>query len=66
MNIETSADGFLTVDEFMATYKIGRTTFYTIVNAGELPLIKVGRASRISKRAARAWADGLPAAAVSA
>jgi len=61
MVIDTSADGFLTVDEFMATYKIGRTTFYSIVGAGNLPLIKVGRASRISKRAARAWADGLQA-----
>lgn len=54
------AEGLLTVAEFIRLYPIGRTTLYRAVKAGELRLTKVGRASRIAKTDAAAWAASLP------
>ena len=46
--------------EFQRRYSLSRSTFYRLVNAGELRLWKVGRASRVSRDEAERWFDGLP------
>ena len=53
-------EGFLTLADFIRLYPIGRTTLYRAVKAGELRLTKIGKASRISKADAAAWAASLP------
>ena len=53
-------DGLLTISEFIRLYPIGKTTLYRAVNAGQLRLTKIGRATRIAKADAKAWADSLP------
>jgi len=56
MNIE----GYYTIPDFLRTYQIGRTTLYRIVQDGKLRITKIGRASRIAKADAQAWAESLP------
>ena len=53
-------DGLLTISEFIRLYPIGKTTLYRAVNAGQLRLTKIGRATRIAKADAKVWADSLP------
>ena len=53
-------EGYHTVPDFLRTYAIGRTTFYRIVQSQKLRITKIGRASRIAKADAKAWADSLP------
>lgn len=54
-------DGFHTIPDFLRIYGIGRTTFYRLAKTSpSLRIIKIGRASRIAKADAKAWADSLP------
>lgn len=55
-------EGFYTIAEFLRTYPMGRTSFYRAVAepGSKLRIIKLGRASRIAKADAKAWADSLP------
>ena len=54
-------DGFYTIPDFLRLYGIGRTTLYRIAKTSrELRITKIGRASRIAKADAKAWADSLP------
>ncbi len=55
-------DGFYTIAEFLRIYAIGRTTFYRALKdeGSKLRITKIGRASRIAKTDAKAWADSLP------
>lgn len=55
-------EGYHTVPDFLRTYAIGRTTLYRILAEpnSKLRLTKIGRASRIAKADAKAWADSLP------
>ena len=53
-------DGFYSVPEFLNAYSLPRTTFYRIVQRGQLRIHKLGRASRVSRADAKAWADSLP------
>lgn len=50
----------LTVAEFLARYKISRTEFYRQVNAGRIPIRKLGYATRVTRDDAEAWANSLP------
>lgn len=50
----------LTVADFLASYKIGRTSFYREVSAGRIRVRKMGTASRISRTDAEAWVASLP------
>jgi len=50
----------LKIPEFLELYSISRTAFYREVTAGRLPLIKIGKASRIAVEDAEAWACALP------
>lgn len=50
----------LTVNDFMKKYSISRTQTYRLVNRGEIPLLKMGSASRIRREDAENWAANLP------
>lgn len=50
----------LTIAEFNRLFSISRTQTYRLIERGELPLRKMGVASRISLADARAWAASLP------
>lgn len=49
-----------TVSDFLSRYSISRSEFYRQVNAGKIPLIKLGSASRVARVDAEAWVSGLP------
>lgn len=55
-----SATGALTVLEFLDWARISRTTFYKEVNAGRIPLKKVGKRSLVMRSDAEAWLSNLP------
>ena len=55
LNIE-----YYTFADFLRTYGIGRSTAYRAVQGGTLRLTKVGRASRVARADAIAWAASLP------
>jgi excisionase family DNA binding protein len=50
----------LTIAEFCRNFSVSRATFYRLAEAGAFPLIKVGRATRIRRSDAEAWAASLP------
>jgi excisionase family DNA binding protein len=45
----------LTVREAADCAGIGRTKMYEIINAGELPVVRIGRAVRIPAHILRQW-----------
>ena len=53
-------EGFYSIAEFLRIYSTSRTSLYRAVNAREIRITKIGRASRIAKADAKAWADRLP------
>jgi len=52
--------GFFTISEFLREYPMGKTSLYRAVKAGQIRITKMGRASRIAKADAQAWAASLP------
>lgn len=52
---------FLTIEEFRAWSRLGRTKIYELLASGDLKAIKVGRRTLISGEAAQAWLDAQPA-----
>jgi len=36
---------------------VGRTTLYELIAAGEIPVVRIGRAVRVPTAALRAWVD---------
>jgi len=55
-------DGFYSIAEFIRLYPMGRTSLYRLVSqqGSKLRITKIGRASRIAKTDAAAWAASLP------
>jgi excisionase family DNA binding protein len=53
----------LTIDEFVRRYSVSRATVYRMAASGALPMIKLGRSTRIRRRDAEEWAASLPARA---
>ena len=51
---------FLTVETFLQRYRISRTQFYREVNRRAIPIVKIGRLTRIRVEDAEAWAAALP------
>ncbi len=51
---------YLTINEFLEHYPMGRSSFYRLVAAGQIRLTKFGRSSRIAVADAEAWAKTLP------
>lgn len=60
MNDINTQPKFLTVADFLARYRISRTHFYREVNRDAIPIVKVGRLTRIRVADAEAWAKKLP------
>ena len=50
----------MTVADFLSRYAISRTEFYRQVNAGRIPLTKLGNASRVARTDAETWIASLP------
>jgi len=48
-------DAALTIQQFIAAYKVGRTRTYEEISTGRLPTYRVGRRRFISSRAADEW-----------
>ncbi len=44
-------DGLLTVSEATAFLRLSRSTLYTLMDAGELAYVRIGRSRRIPRRA---------------
>lgn len=47
------------VADFLDRFGIGRTTFYREVGQGRLRVVKIGRATRVTRTDASAWLDKL-------
>lgn len=58
IKLASEAAVVLTVPQFLERYAIGRDTFYNEVNAGRLPIAKVGTRTLVAKIAAAAWFEG--------
>ena len=54
-------DQALTVPQFIAAYKLGRTSTYSEISSGRLSTYMVGRRRFISRRAADEWQQRLEA-----
>ena len=44
-------DGLLTVSEAIAFLRLSRSTLYSLMDAGDLAYVRIGRARRIPRRA---------------
>ena len=62
---ELPAHPLLRPMEVAAALGIGKTTMYALLRAGELPVIHIGRAARIPRRAVQEWLDQKTAAEAS-
>ena len=51
---------FISIAEFCAIYKTGRTKTYTLLAEGELAAVKRGRSTLIEVGSAERWAASLP------
>jgi excisionase family DNA binding protein len=49
----------LSIPDFCERYRVSRTTVYRQASAGNLPMLKVGRATRIRFSDAEQWAANL-------
>jgi hypothetical protein len=60
LNRSTVPGGAMTIAEFCAWARIGRTMAYAEVKAGRLQLRKAGAKSLVTREAAEAWLRSLP------
>jgi excisionase family DNA binding protein len=51
----------MTLTQFQNAYGVSRSTIYRLAKTGDLPMVKIGRASRIKEDDAQRWLEGLPA-----
>lgn len=56
-----SVPSFMSVNEFAAWARLGRTKVYEILGAGEVAAIKIGRRTLIRGESAAAWMAAQPA-----
>ena len=52
-------DGAFTVTQFLEAFPISRSTFYSEVREGRLPLYRLGRRSLVARSAACAWWEAI-------
>jgi excisionase family DNA binding protein len=52
--------GLLSIPEFCREYKVSRSQAYCLLRDGTLSAVKVGRLTRISRKAAEEWMAKLP------
>jgi excisionase family DNA binding protein len=57
---QSDDEGFYSAKEFMRIFKVANSSFYRMAKAGHIRIYKQGRASRIAKAEAKAWAASLP------
>ena len=50
---------FLTIREACDAFRVGRTTLYRIIKSGRLPVLKIGRATRIRVSDLERWVASL-------
>lgn len=50
----------MTIDEFMNTFKVCRSTVYRLRERGDLKFVHIGRAVRIRREDAEKWYASLP------
>lgn len=50
----------MTVADFCARYRVGKTSLYREAAAGRIKLRKFGAATRIAREDAEAWVESLP------
>lgn len=51
----------MTITQFQNAYGVSRSTIYRLAKTGDLPMVKIGRASRIKEEDAQRWLAGLSA-----
>jgi excisionase family DNA binding protein len=49
----------MTIADFCSEYRVSRSSVYRLINAGLIPIVKVGRATRIRTADAERWAASL-------
>lgn len=49
------SDGLLTIPEATRIARVGKTTLYGAMAAGDLPYVKIGAGRRIPRRALELW-----------
>ena len=54
-NEHESRHMLLRIPEVMSTLGLGRTKIYELIASGELPVVRIGRAVRISPAALERW-----------
>lgn len=45
--LDNAGTGFLTVGEVAATLRVSTMTVYRLINAGQLPAVRIGRSFRV-------------------
>lgn len=53
----SQADFLLTIPEAAQRMKLGRSTRYLLIKAGELPVIRIGRSVRVDPRDINRWIE---------
>lgn len=48
------------VSEFCERYAVSRATFYRLVKRGDIKIIKLGSATRVTENDAEEWLSSLP------
>lgn len=57
-DIEIVSDGLLSIREVIRFTQLSRSTVYALMEAGQLPYVKLGRARRVPRRALLELAAG--------
>ena len=57
MNIENMERLLLRISEAAEALGIGKSTLYELIQAGEIPVVRVGRATRVPAAELRVWAE---------
>lgn len=51
---------YLSINQFCHRFQCSRSHFYRLVKCGQITIVKMGRASRVSIEEAESWAESLP------
>ena len=56
----------ISIADFCGDYRLSRATAYRLINAGQIPIVKIGRSTRIRATDAEAWAANLETNSIAA
>jgi excisionase family DNA binding protein len=51
---------YYTIKHFLEAYPMGKSSFYRLVNSGQIQITKFGRSTRIAKEEVERWVKTLP------